>query len=66
MNQVRRQRLAKGISQATLSFGIGVTRGFVGQVESENSSSKYNLNHLNDIAIFLECSMRDFFPERPL
>lgn len=49
-----------------LSFGIGVSRGFVGQVESPKHRAKYNLNHLNEIAKFLGCSPRDFMPEKPL
>ncbi|MFR9503614.1 MAG: helix-turn-helix transcriptional regulator [Rikenellaceae bacterium] len=62
-NRVRKIRREKRVSQAMLSFGIGVTKGFLGQVESPNSPSKYNINHLYEIAKFLECSMRDFFPE---
>ncbi|MFI3281119.1 MAG: helix-turn-helix transcriptional regulator [Rikenellaceae bacterium] len=63
-DQVRRIRREKGVSQSLLSFGIGVSKGFVGQVESENSASKYNVNHLYEIARFLDCSMQEFFPER--
>ncbi len=64
--RVRKIRTEKGISQALLSFGIGVSKGFVGQVESAVSSSRYNLNHLNDIAKFLGCSIREFLPEEPI
>ncbi len=60
--QVREMRLKKEVSQALLSFGIGVSKGFVGQVESPNNNSKYNINHLYDIAKFLDCSMHDFLP----
>lgn len=66
IEQVRRIRLEKGISQSLLSFGIGVSKGFVGQVESPNGSSKYNLKHLNDIAKFLGCNLTALLPERPL
>lgn len=66
MNRVRVKRREKRVSQALLSFGIGVTRGFVGQVESPTNASKYNVNHLYDIARFLECSMLEFFPEKYL
>ena len=63
---VRRERMAQNLSQAMLSFGIGVSRGFVGQVESPKFETKYNVNHINEIAKFLGCSPRKFLPEEPL
>ena len=60
---VRKERMAQRVSQATLAYGIGVSDGFISQVESP---SKYNLNHINEIAKFLGCSPRDFLPEQPL
>ena len=63
---VRQKRIAQDITQADLAIGIGVTDGFISQVESPKSPSKYNLNHLNKIAKYLECSPRDFLPEKPL
>lgn len=55
-----------GITQADLAIGIGVSDGFISQVENPKSPSKYNFNHLNKIAKFLGCSPRDFLPEKPL
>lgn len=66
IDAVRRMRTAQNISQTMLSYGIGVSRGFVGQVESPRHRAKYNLTHLNEIAKFLGCSPRDFLPEHPL
>lgn len=63
---VHQKRIAQDITQADLAIGIGVTDGFISQVESPKSPSKYNLNHLNKIAKYLECSPRDFLPEKPL
>lgn len=63
---VRKERMAQGVSQATLAYGIGVSDGFISQVESPRHRAKYNLNHLNEIARFLGCSPRDFLPEKPL
>ena len=60
---VRKERMAQRVSQATLAYGIGVSDGFISQVESPKSPSKYNLN---EIAKFLGCSPRDFLPEQPL
>ncbi len=64
--RVKEIRQKKKVSQSLLSFGIGVTKSFVGQVESPANNSKYNINHLYDIAKFLECSMHDFFPQSTL
>lgn len=66
VDAVRKKRRAQKVSQTMLSFGIGLSRGFVGQVESPKHPAKYNLNHLNEIAKFLGCSPRDFLPEKPL
>lgn len=63
---VRQKRIARDITQADLAIGIGVSDGFISQVESPKSPSKYNLNHLNKIAKYLGCSPRDFLPENPL
>ncbi len=63
---VRQKRIAKDVTQADLAFSIGVSDGFISQVESPKSPSKYNLNHLNKIAKYLGCSPRDFLPENPL
>lgn len=63
---VRQKRIARDVTQADLAIGIGVSDGFISQVESPKSPSKYNLNHLNKIAKFLGCSPRDFLPEKPL
>ena len=68
---VRKERMAQRVSQATLAYGIGVSDGFISQVESPKNPSKYNLikynvNHINEIARFLGCSPRKFLPEEPL
>lgn len=65
-NAVRKMRIAKDVTQADLAYEIGVSDGFISQVESPKSPSKYNLNHLNKIARYLNCSPRDFLPEKPL
>ena len=47
-------------------YGIGVSHGYIGQVESPKYRTKYNLNHINEIAKFLGCSPRKFLPEEPI
>lgn len=54
------------MSQEDLAFLLDTTRGFVGQVESPNNPTKYNLNHLNKLAFELGCSPKDFLPNMPI
>ena len=41
---VRKERMAQKVSQAMLAYGIGVSHGYIGQVESPKYRTKYNLN----------------------
>jgi len=66
IEKVRNMRLEKGLSQMALSQKIGMSSSFVSHVESAKRRAKYNTNHLNEIAKILECSPKDFLPERPL
>ena len=64
VDKVRTLRMKKGLSQDDIAAIINTTRGFIGQCESSNSSSKYNLNHLNKLAEAMGCSPKDFIPEK--
>ena len=64
IDQVRNKRKEKGISQRELSAMTTLSIGFIGDVESTKFRAKYNLNHLNEIAKALECSPKDFLPEK--
>lgn len=66
IDRVRDIRLERGISQAELADRIDVTRGFIGAVENPRQRAKYNIKILNEIAKVLDCSIRDFFPEKYL
>jgi transcriptional regulator with XRE-family HTH domain len=66
IDKVRKMRLERDLTQDDIADFIDATRGFVGQVESPKSNSRYSLHHLNSIAIGMKCSPRDFFPEKPL
>ena len=59
---VKARREAKGLSQDDLALYLDVTRGYVGQVESPQARTKYNLNQLNRLAYEMQCSPRDFIP----
>ena len=66
IQRIREIRIRQGISQSMLAYGIGVSAGFIGQVESPKYPAKYNLNHLNEIAQYLNCHLTDFFPKEPI
>ncbi|WP_254780143.1 helix-turn-helix domain-containing protein [Mucilaginibacter sp. NFR10] len=53
------------LSQSELAVRLDVSNGFIGQAESSRSPTKYNLNHLNQLAIIFDCSIKDFIPEKP-
>lgn len=62
--QVTRMRMERGISQGTLAGMLGMSRGFIGQIECPGSVAKYNINHLYALAKLFDCSVREFFPEK--
>ena len=66
IDRVRKLRIEKNISQADLALSIGVSIGFIGKVESLKYNSKYNLNHINNIAKALNISPKELLPEESL
>ena len=66
IDRVREQRTKAKLTQAVLSVAMDLSPSFVGNVESSKTDDKYNINHLNKLAIIFECSIRDFFPEIPI
>jgi transcriptional regulator with XRE-family HTH domain len=61
---VKAYREANGYTQNDLAQILEVSRGYIGQIESPSSRSKYNLNQLNRLAFELKCSPRAFLPEK--
>ncbi|RZK19586.1 MAG: XRE family transcriptional regulator [Flavobacterium sp.] len=66
IDKVREKRLKAGITQGGLSLALDLSSRFVNNVESAKSPHKYNINHLNKLAAYFECSIKDFFPDKPL
>jgi transcriptional regulator with XRE-family HTH domain len=66
INKVKEKRLANGWSQLDLAIELGLSTGFVGQVESSKYQTKYNLQHLNQLSKIFNCSPRDFLRQKPL
>lgn len=66
ISKIKELRELKGITQEELSLSIGKNIGFISQIEAPSKKAKYNIIHLNLIAKALDCSPKDFLPERPL
>lgn len=64
IERVKKIRTEKNISQADLASLIDVSIGFIGKVESFKYNTKYNLNHINNIAKALNISPKDLLPEK--
>lgn len=64
IERVKEIRTEKNISQADLASLIDVSIGFIGKVESFKYNTKYNLNHINNIAKALNISPKDLLPEK--
>jgi len=65
INKVKEKREQEKLSQSELAVKLDVSNGFIGQAESSNSPTKYNLNHLNKLAVIFNCSLKDFMPDAP-
>jgi len=66
IQKVKGMREKEGWSQSELAFKLNVSLGFIGQVESSNYPAKYNLNHINKLAVIFNCSPSDFIPDTVL
>ncbi|WP_298611488.1 helix-turn-helix domain-containing protein [uncultured Odoribacter sp.] len=66
IDAVSKRRKECCITTRALSISIGLEESFVGLVENPKTRTKYSLNHLNEIAKILNCSLSDFFPPSPL
>ncbi|MBT2561125.1 helix-turn-helix transcriptional regulator [Pedobacter sp. ISL-68] len=66
ISKAKALRESKNYSQSELAFRLGVSNGFVGQVESLRSPSKYNLDHIDKLAEIFDCSPKDFMPDNPI
>lgn len=66
IRRVKEVRESKSITQEDLSLSIGKNIGFISQIEAPSKKAKYNLIHLNLIAIALGCSIKEFLPDEPI
>lgn len=64
--KIRELRIQKGLSQEDISLHLNISTGFIGHIESPNFRAKYNTIHLNELAKLLQCSPKEFWPEKAL
>ena len=66
ISKAKALREQANLSQSELAYQLGVSNGFIGQVESIKSPSKYNLDHIDKLAVIFNCSPKDFLPDSPV
>tara|TARA_Y100000815_G_scaffold272894_1_gene302815 strand:+ start:290 stop:523 length:234 start_codon:yes stop_codon:yes gene_type:complete len=66
IERVKERRKEKNLSQIALSQKLGMSDSFISHVESNTRRAKYNINHLNAIAEVLQCSPKDFWPDKAI
>lgn len=66
INQVLIKRTALNLSQEDIASYLDVGRSHIGHIESPNYRARYTTTQLNELAKLFKCSMREFFPEKPL
>jgi len=66
ISKVKKIREEKNITQEQLSLSINKNITFISQIEAPSKKAKYNIIHLNLIAKVLNCSPKDFWPDKPL
>ncbi|HKO76893.1 MAG TPA: helix-turn-helix transcriptional regulator [Flavobacterium sp.] len=66
IERVRELRLKSNLSQVMLAHKLGVSEGYIGNIENPKQSAKYNIRMLSRIAIALGLnSYLDLFPTKP-
>jgi transcriptional regulator with XRE-family HTH domain len=65
INQVKKLRKGKGMSQDELSVKMGFSEKLIGSIENPVLPAKYNIKHLNLLAKALDCTLWDLIPEKP-
>lgn len=66
IEKVKARREELGMSQRYLADILNVSHSFIQQIEDPETATAYNLDHLNEIARILKCSLKDFMPDKPL
>ena len=62
IDKVKQKRKSLNISQRDLAVILNCSRGFIAQVESPASYTRYSIHQIYLIAKEFDCSPADFFP----
>lgn len=62
INRIKEKRKELNVSQRGMAAILECSAGFIGQVESNKTETKYSVHQIYLIAKDFECSPADFFP----
>lgn len=62
INRIKEKRKQLGLSQADIACILEVSEGFIGNIESPRQRGKYNVNHINALAVAFNCPISELFP----
>lgn len=65
-DRVKHFRKAQKLSLKKLGEILNVSQAFLGQIEDPKHRARYNVMHLNQLAIIFRCSPKDFLPDSPI
>ena len=65
IERVKALRIAKGLSVRYFADCLTVSHSFIQKIEDPDSITAYNLDHLNEIAKILDCTLWDIIPQKP-
>ena len=60
---IKKRRKELNLTQEQLADEVGFSNTFIS--ERESGIKRYNISHLNKLAIALKCSPKDFLPNEP-
>lgn len=63
IESVKQRRKELDLTQEQLADEVGFSSTFIS--ERESGVKRYNISHLNKLAIALKCSPKDFLPNEP-
>lgn len=64
IEKIKKRRYELDLTQERLADEVGYSSTFISA--RETGPKRYNLSHLNKLAIALKCSPKDFLPDEPL
>lgn len=66
VDSIKKRRKELKLKQEDLAKFLGVSVGYIGQIESKKLKSMYSHQQLNELAKYLKCSPKDFMPDEAM